>query len=172
MKDKSTKLLRRRVLKGGLAAGGIAASNAMPEKWSKPVINAILLPSHAMTTPITTTVEPLQAECEITGLDQIGFVQGLQSATIAFTISNTGAVPLTFVSASGAYGGNATGPATIGTPFGAKDINPGESIEVFLLGSLSAPTNCGFIGGTFTLTITFEETSCQFVADVVCSNLG
>lgn len=43
---------RRNILKK-LAVGGLAAGAAMPTKWSKPVVDAVVLPAHAQTSDAT-----------------------------------------------------------------------------------------------------------------------
>jgi len=43
---------RRRRLLGKIAVGGVAAA-AIPMKWSKPVVDTVLLPVHAQTSPAT-----------------------------------------------------------------------------------------------------------------------
>jgi len=49
---KETKDSRRReVLKAG---GVIASAYAVPEKWKKPVVDSVLLPAHAATSPAPT----------------------------------------------------------------------------------------------------------------------
>jgi hypothetical protein len=54
---------RRKVLQKILIGGGIAAGSAMlPDKWTKPVVDAIIAPAHAQTsittTPTSTTLPP------------------------------------------------------------------------------------------------------------------
>lgn len=45
-------LLRRRLLKSIVVSGGaVVAGKGLPETWSKPLIDAVLLPAHAQTTP-------------------------------------------------------------------------------------------------------------------------
>jgi hypothetical protein len=41
---------KRRKLLGAIAAGG-AAANLLPSKWSKPVVESVLLPAHAQLSP-------------------------------------------------------------------------------------------------------------------------
>lgn len=44
---------RRKLLKSLAASGGfVATSKSLPEQWSKPVVDAVLLPAHAQTTEI------------------------------------------------------------------------------------------------------------------------
>ena len=47
---------RRQVLKKILLGGGLAAGSAiLPDKWAKPVVDVIIAPAHAQTSPTTTT---------------------------------------------------------------------------------------------------------------------
>ncbi|GJL83572.1 MAG: hypothetical protein DHS20C01_32060 [marine bacterium B5-7] len=43
---------RRKLLKSLVAGGSVAATTAtlFPEKWTKPVVDSVVLPSHAQTT--------------------------------------------------------------------------------------------------------------------------
>jgi hypothetical protein len=51
MSDKKAENSRRKLLKTAVVGGGIiGASKAMPEKWSKPVVDSVLIPAHAATT--------------------------------------------------------------------------------------------------------------------------
>jgi hypothetical protein len=43
---------RRKVLKNMMAAGGVVtAGKALPERWTKPVLDSVMLPAHAQTSP-------------------------------------------------------------------------------------------------------------------------
>ena len=47
----ATENSRRRALKSALLTGGIVAgSNVLPQKWARPVVDSVILPSHADTT--------------------------------------------------------------------------------------------------------------------------
>jgi hypothetical protein len=47
---------RRQVLKKILLGGGLAAGSAiLPDKWAKPVVDVIIAPAHAQTSPPPTT---------------------------------------------------------------------------------------------------------------------
>jgi len=76
MTDKHTPSKRRQALKT-LAAGSsvVVAGKALPESWTRPVINAVMLPAHAATTDdtgsgapgLTTTPAPTTTPCVIAG---------------------------------------------------------------------------------------------------------
>lgn len=51
------KLDRRNLLRVALG-GGALAMFALPEKWVRPVVNAVIVPAHAATSPGTTTLAP------------------------------------------------------------------------------------------------------------------
>ncbi len=49
--DQKRQASRRKLLKSILAGGGVAvAGRGLPEQWTKPVVDAVLLPAHAQTT--------------------------------------------------------------------------------------------------------------------------
>ena len=41
---------RRKVLKSTLAGGAVITTSVLPEKWSKPAVDAVVIPSHALMT--------------------------------------------------------------------------------------------------------------------------
>ena len=48
MSDTKKEAARRRILKKMAVGGGIVtASQVMPERWTKPVIDSVILPAHA-----------------------------------------------------------------------------------------------------------------------------
>ncbi len=51
IEDHERQASRRKLLKSILAGGGVAAAGrALPEQWTKPVVDSVLLPAHAQTT--------------------------------------------------------------------------------------------------------------------------
>ncbi len=52
-RPRSTDFTRRRILKGTGVAG--AAAILLPTSWTKPVLQAVVVPAHAQTTPGVTT---------------------------------------------------------------------------------------------------------------------
>jgi len=75
----ATRTARRKVLKSAALAGSAVfiSSKALPNKWSKPVIEAVVLPAHAQTTC-----------CDIAGI-YCGSPDG-SSASIEITVSADG----------------------------------------------------------------------------------
>jgi hypothetical protein len=54
---------RRDVLKGGVVVGGaaVAAALSMPKKWTRPLVEAVVVPAHAQTSPFAPTPAPTSA---------------------------------------------------------------------------------------------------------------
>jgi hypothetical protein len=46
---------RRRVLKGIVATGSIGIAISLPDKWMRPVVEAIVVPAHAAASPVATS---------------------------------------------------------------------------------------------------------------------
>jgi len=60
--DKKTKENRRKLLKSLAAGGGaIIAGKTLPEKWTKPAVDAVMLPAHAQTSVGTYSGSSTQA---------------------------------------------------------------------------------------------------------------
>ncbi len=58
MSDKKSNESRRKLLKSIAAgSGAVVAGKSLPESWSKPVVDAVLLPAHAATTGVTAIYE-------------------------------------------------------------------------------------------------------------------
>jgi len=51
---------RRNVLKGGVVVGGaaVAAALMLPKKWTRPLVEAVVVPAHAQTSPGAPTPAP------------------------------------------------------------------------------------------------------------------
>ena len=59
MSEKKSSQSRRKALKQIAAgSGAVVAGSRLPENWTKPVIDSVILPSHAETSPATTTPAP------------------------------------------------------------------------------------------------------------------
>jgi hypothetical protein len=53
MKDKKSSESRRKLLKSIVAgSGAVVAGKSLPESWGKPVVDSVILPAHAETSPI------------------------------------------------------------------------------------------------------------------------
>ena len=50
---KNNKVSRRRALKI-VASGAVVATIALPSKWTRPIVEAIVVPAHAQASPTTT----------------------------------------------------------------------------------------------------------------------
>ena len=56
MTDKKSNESRRQLLKSIAAgSGAVIAGKNLPEKWTKPVVDSVMLPAHAQTSPSTPT---------------------------------------------------------------------------------------------------------------------
>ena len=50
---------RRNLLKGGVVVGGAAVAAALtPKKWTRPLVDAVIVPAHAQTSPGAPTPMP------------------------------------------------------------------------------------------------------------------
>ena len=59
MSDKKSSESRRKLLKSIAAgSGAIVAGKSLPENWAKPVVDSVMLPAHAQTSPPTPTPPP------------------------------------------------------------------------------------------------------------------
>ena len=57
MSDKKSNDSRRKLLKSiAVGSGAVVAGKSIPESWSKPVIDSVMLPAHAETTDATPTL--------------------------------------------------------------------------------------------------------------------
>lgn len=175
---------RKHIKKLALGTGAVATGLSMlPDTWIKPVINSVILPSHAQTTE-SPEPEPL-ASCSISGPAQITYQSGstLQQ-DILYTITNTGQVGLSVSNfpanfkLSAAYGGDASGVSPVNANSPPAVLNPGESHDVFIP-ALTKPDNCNnglnsipYTAGTLTINAEFDQTSCEFVSMVTCVVFG
>lgn len=50
MSDKARRKLLKTIMSGG---GAIVAAKSLPENWTKPVVDSVMLPAHAQTSPCT-----------------------------------------------------------------------------------------------------------------------
>lgn len=103
MSDRKSNDSRRKLLKSFAAgSGAVVAGKSIPGSWTKPVINAVMLPAHASTTddtgsggpevtttaaPGVTTQEPCNQCGELFLVDGIGTNPGWQSLLVRFNSS-------------------------------------------------------------------------------------
>ena len=64
MTDKKSNESRRKLLKSVAAgSGAIVASKSLPESWSRPVVDSVMLPAHAQTSPSSPPSPPSPLGC-------------------------------------------------------------------------------------------------------------
>jgi len=105
MTDKKSNDSRRKLLKSlAVGSGAVVAGKSLPESWSKPVINSIVLPAHAALTDdgsgssgdgVTTTPEA----CVIAGT----FCYTHSQFTLEITVAADGKVDITYDSNRGIF---------------------------------------------------------------------
>ena len=84
MSNKKSSDSRRKILKSIAAgSGAIVAGKSLPESWSRPVVDSVLLPAHAQTSP---SPSPPPSGCTTT---YTGSYEGNASATIDRCGGNT-----------------------------------------------------------------------------------
>ena len=55
MEDNNKDISRRRALKVLGLGGVVAATIALPGKWTRPIVESIVVPAHAAASPVATT---------------------------------------------------------------------------------------------------------------------
>ena len=164
------KHFKKLVLGAGTIAIGI---KLFPETWTKPVINSVMLPVHAQTTDVPVPTDPPGPVgiCSIVGPEEVKF--NPESLTpdpaIDFTITNTGPIDLSNLTATAVYGGDATGTPSVNLNSPPNPLSPGAS-HVITIPMANLPSNCfdGFANGTLTIQVTFAQANCAFVSTVSC----
>ena len=161
MTDKKSSESRRKLLKSIAAgSGAIVAGKSLPESWKRPVVDSVMLPAHAQTSPPSPTFS-----CSVVGQATINVSGGEVAGPIEYVVTNTGTGPLTGgdwgTSRAGgnvSFGSDGPGPLTLPDPF-----NPGDDFIVELtdidLQFCNEP-------GTITVEFTSNESTCQQVIDV------
>ena len=79
--DKQFSNNRRRIFKASLATGVVLSS----PQWSKPLINAVVLPAHAQTSGVLPTCSSPTVSFSATSFDFDSDIDGLQSSTLQIT---------------------------------------------------------------------------------------
>ena len=76
-KIKRSKQTRRNILKSmAIGSGAVASAKAVPEQWTKPVLNSLILPAHGQTSPLcefNASAEVLQTSDSIVSLGTFNF---------------------------------------------------------------------------------------------------
>lgn len=112
----------RRRLMGAVAAGAVVAVKGLPERWTKPVVDSVILPAHAQMSP----------QCEGTFSQTEGYDIAQANTTIpdqTFTFNLGGAEPC--------------GDGTVSITNLAGDLNGGTEQWTIWLGSIGSGENLG-----------------------------
>jgi hypothetical protein len=155
MSDQSRRKLLKTIAAG---SGAIIAGTILPDKWTKPVVNSIILPAHAQATTQPPTAPTCQDDPTLCAGTYTGTLNpaepfiacgtgggvGIASNAVSITISATGQV-------SGTQGGTPFTPTTLAgnsftfppSPTGAGTGGGGTTCEMFLLasGSVNSSSN-------------------------------
>lgn len=143
MSDKKSSESRRKLLKSIAAgSGAIVAGKSLPENWKKPVVDSVLLPAHAQTSPgrsffsvdfprvqTTLCLSAVEGSASLTGniggaaitipnIPVPGSISGDVSGTnYTITLSNlTGTSPNRSITVDISLSGNVTGTDSVTAP--------------------------------------------------------
>lgn len=139
MFDQNHRESRRKLLRSIAASGGaVATGKVMPESWTKPVIDTVLLPAHAQT-----SVRP--------GPTRTTFTQTLSSGELCMVL-DTGLpvpdpLPFLFDWATGGFTPTGDGTLTV-TANGDLNGNEGPNQESWQISFDSGPILTPFVGNT------------------------
>ena len=165
MADKKSQESRRKLLKSIAAgSGAIVAGKSLPENWKRPVVDSVILPAHAQTSPPTSpptctlpqTIPPQTANCATPATANFYTIRSANSpCEFEVTFIGSGTPPSSpYVRIDLEAGGGFTGIGI--TSFALNDVVKGTR-DVFL--ECSNPTNNG--STSFPLTA-FDETGKAF----------
>lgn len=170
MTDKKSNISKRKLIKSiAVGSGAIVAGKSLPESWSKPIVDSVMLPAHAQTSTPTTTPAPCddpvldQSNVVLTGDFVIRDPSGQTSGgTATGTLSNTSSVPISISE------NLVVTPPSVGISFSVTTpgtLQPGASGDV----TISTTDNlCQFDSG-LTLEITAASTDAVCQGSVVIS---
>ena len=171
-KNNEQRKSRRALLKGtlGVTAAVTATAAIVPSRWTKPVVNAIVLPVHAQTSP-----EPPEPTCPelVIGNIVTGPVSGQAQCTITFDmLSADAAMPVTVTDISNS---SLVDPDTVTyNGFGEATDTTGPRV-VFQGATTNAPFECTdpINEVTFSVTFTCEDADpTTFTQDFLLSEIG
>lgn len=131
MTDKKSNDSRRKLLKSLAAgSGAVVAGKGIPESWSKPVINSVMLPAHAATTDDTGSLPTGTVVCSslvVTSGSRCS--PGQISFYVSGAVSASDGSSLEGVSLTVSYiNGERSGPGATTTP--APTTTPGPEVTV------------------------------------------
>ena len=111
MTDKKSSESRRKLLKSIAAgSGAIVAGKSLPESWSRPVVDSVMLPAHAQTSP----APPVPEEPTFGGAALNVVLNDMDNDSMFAQLTNEFAD--TFISPAHAGGGNGGGSADVCAP--------------------------------------------------------
>ena len=170
MTEKKSNESRRKLLKSIAAgSGAIVAGKSLPESWSRPVVDSVMLPVHAQTSPPPPPPPQLTYSCSVVGQSSIALLGIPLPGPIDYTVTNTGTGSLTggFI-AVGATSGTTGGLFTDQSATLPDPLLPGDTFIISLT-NIRAPS-CTIAGaGTIRVEFVSNETGCNQVVDVTCA---
>lgn len=183
MKDKKSRESRRKLLKSIAAgSGAIVAGKSLPESWSRPVVDSVMLPAHALTSGTNCppmTLLDLQVSCSTTPDpgEQIIYVVEESAGNCPTLVTRPTFQPpeptatKIMVSRRRFYAGASAGTAQVDIFHLQPSGTQGYLIRTFInnCDATGSPLNCdgfdqtpfqvtGTLGGTYTLS---AQSSCD-----------
>jgi hypothetical protein len=189
MTDKKSSESRRKLLKSIAAgSGAVIAGKSLPESWSRPIVDSVMLPAHAQTSP------PAPQTYEYYGTDITGeFVSnefednnlfaGIMNTVLpeahahAFTyvisvlVTGGGTADVSFINHNDYAKINVSGVALDGTPSGNVSVDP-SSCSIPSSGGPSSLQLINYTDGDATVLVQVNGGSSTFQYDVPMSPIG
>lgn len=94
---------RRRTLLAAIATGGAVASSELPGRWSRPLIDSVMLPAHAQTSPTDDSPTDSSTCTATAAIFDFWILGGSLTATAPFT-GSIGEIPPSTVTPIGSTG--------------------------------------------------------------------
>ena len=150
MSDKKSSESRRKLIKSIVTgSGAIIAGKSLPESWSRPVVDAVVLPAHAQTSP------PQASPPGVTGITDLRLASttltiGGPSVAYEIDLNNATGTTLSVVgvqgiiqqgAASRAAGGFSVGFSTSCNGGAVGELPPGSCTQAFSI--IASNTNAG-----------------------------